>query len=102
DADNCPMIANADQKDSDADGKGDVCDACPLDAANDSDGDGVCGNVDNCPTIANADQKDADKDGKGDVCDDDDDNDGVLDVNDACPGTPPNTVVNAHGCSIAQ
>ena len=29
--DNCPNIANTDQADSDSDGKGDVCDACPND-----------------------------------------------------------------------
>lgn len=32
--DNCPNISNADQKDTDGDGKGDVCD-------DDDDGDGV-------------------------------------------------------------
>ena len=30
--DNCPSVANADQKDSDLDQKGDACDACPNDA----------------------------------------------------------------------
>ena len=29
--DNCPLVANFDQTDSDGDGFGDVCDACPLD-----------------------------------------------------------------------
>lgn len=48
---------------------GDVCDACPLDSANDVDGDGVCGDVDNCATVANAGQQDSDSDGLGDVCD---------------------------------
>ena len=48
---------------------GDACDACPLDALNDADGDGVCGNVDNCPTVANAAQADEDGDQIGDVCD---------------------------------
>ncbi|UCF69595.1 MAG: thrombospondin type 3 repeat-containing protein, partial [Acidobacteriota bacterium] len=37
--DNCPLLPNADQADSDEDGLGNVCDVCPLDAANDADGD---------------------------------------------------------------
>ena len=40
-----------------------------LDAANDSDGDGVCGNVDNCPSLPNSDQADGDGDTFGDACD---------------------------------
>jgi hypothetical protein len=62
-------ICIKDQRDSDSDGLGEVCDVCPLDANNDIDGDGVCGNVDNCPTIANPSQQDTDGDGIGDACD---------------------------------
>jgi len=51
----------------------------------DADGDGVEDGLDNCPSIANQDQLDTDDDGLGNACDDDDDNDGVLDVNDALP-----------------
>ncbi|MBO5752915.1 MAG: amidohydrolase family protein [Proteobacteria bacterium] len=37
--DNCPRVSNADQKDRDGDGHGDVCDACPADA---NPGDARC------------------------------------------------------------
>ncbi|MBP9761154.1 MAG: thrombospondin type 3 repeat-containing protein [Candidatus Magasanikbacteria bacterium] len=67
--DNCPMVANANQLDTDNDGDGNLCDACPLDADNDADGDGRCFDVDNCPEMHNPDQLDRDDDGIGDACD---------------------------------
>ena len=48
--DNCWLVANADQADTDFDSYGNACD--------------------NCPAIANADQTDSDGDGVGDACDD--------------------------------
>ena len=80
--DNCPLVFNAGQKDSDRDGIGDACDATNK---LDSDGDGVADVVDNCPTVANAGQADRDLDGKGNLCDVDADNDGVLNIIDAFP-----------------
>jgi subtilisin family serine protease len=80
--DNCNLVSNSDQKDTDGDGRGDACES-------DSDKDGIedynaNNKGDNCPTTSNRDQKDTDRDGKGDACDSDDDNDGIVDTNDNC------------------
>jgi len=53
--DNCPDVANRNQRDADDDGLGDVCD-------DDLDGDGLVNGQDNCPQIANADQQNTDRD----------------------------------------
>jgi hypothetical protein len=87
--DNCPAVTNPGQEDVDADAVGDVCDACPLDPDNDADGDGRCANVDNCPDDFNPGQEDRDGDGMGNVCDPDDDNDGLLDADEALLGADP-------------
>jgi predicted Zn-dependent protease len=63
--DNCPFTANEDQADSNGNGIGDACEACP---SGDSDGDGVCDNVDDCPNVADPSQADLDDDGFGDAC----------------------------------
>ena len=65
--DNCPIIANGGQADTDGDGHGDACD--------------------NCTSLANAGQLDNDHDGTGDGCDTDDDNDGLDDATEQALGT---------------
>ena len=91
--DNCKVDPNEDQKDTDGDGSGDVCDPDP-------DGDGVTNSLgkDNCPSTPN-DQSDADLDGLGDACDNcptasnsdqqDTDQDGEGDACDPLPKSPP-------------
>jgi hypothetical protein len=91
--DNCPLISNLDQEDSDGDGQGDVCD-------DDLDGDGVKNDRDNCPFTANFSQTDFDGDGQGDACDNDIDDDGVPNDADDFEWTPVGEVVNHKGLSI--
>ena len=97
--DNCPGLASADLTDTDADGRGDLCDACPNDSLNDIDLDGVCGDVDNCPTVADPLQLDFDTDLIGDVCDPctDGDQDTFGD-----PGFPANTCAQDNCPAVAN
>jgi Thrombospondin type 3 repeat len=85
--DNCPLVANPDQADSDHDGIGNACDACGtgIDTDHDGtddgcdpclkgpqideDGDGVFDACDDCPGIGDPAQTDSDGDTIGDACD---------------------------------
>jgi nitrous oxide reductase accessory protein NosL len=80
--DNCPVIPNPSQEDSDADGVGNACETGIN--PNDTDGDYVPSNRDNCPDAFNPYQENHDDDPLGDACDPDDDNDGILDDLDTC------------------
>ena len=71
----------------------------PVNATDDSDGDGVPDISDNSPFVANPNQEDTDGDGVGDVTDDAD-HDGVWNPNDQCNDTPLNSKVNINGCRI--
>lgn len=69
--DNCPLVPNASQRNSDGDLVGDACDVCPMrpDDQSDSDGDGVGDVCDNCIHAWNPLQLDSDSDHLGDACD---------------------------------
>ena len=81
--DNCPLVSNSEQIDTDGDGDGDACDS-------DDDGDGVLDDSDAFP-LDSAESVDTDGDGTGDNADSDDDGDGFSDLDEAdCfPATNP-------------
>lgn len=74
--DNCPIIYNPKQQDSNSNGIGDLC--------SDDDNDGIYGDKDNCVNTYNPDQKDINQNWVWDICEFDADKDGIFDGVDNC------------------
>lgn len=96
DDDNCPLVYNPDQTDTNDNGYGDVClqeflvtPCCGWECSLDSDGDGLPDLEEYCPWTPNTMEQniDSDGDGLGDACDttEDFDGDGIADIDDNCP-----------------
>ena len=93
--DNCPLINNTDQIDTDNDGIGDVCD-------NDKDNDGINNSNDNCPFTKNPSQTDINNDGVGDACDEDMDGDTIPNLSDNCQHIPNKDQKDTDGDRIGD
>jgi alpha-tubulin suppressor-like RCC1 family protein len=126
-ADNCPLISNSSQFDTDFDETGDACDdnddndantdaeevlcgSDPVSASStcanlDSDGDGTPNVSDNCP-IANADQLNTDGDSQGNACDTtpngpDTDGGRIAKASEAVAKSDLQNCIDSHGAELA-
>src|SRR5574341_595776 len=93
--DNCPLVFNPSQMDTDGDGEGDACDI-------DFDNDGVDDFTDNCVLVPNPDQVDGDGDGRGDACVPLDDGDGISASVDNGPVDPNPDQTDSDGDGLGD
>lgn len=97
--DNCDLVANPGQEDSNNNGIGDACEPFV-----DSDGDGVANSIDNCINDYNPNQSDANSNGIGDACDinSDSDADNIFDYLDNCVIVPNTNQADANSNGIGD
>ncbi len=93
--DNCLLVPNPDQLDSDLNGVGDLCE-------DDLDGDAIPDDEDNCPYCPNENQEDDDDDGVGDECEGDQDCDLIIDDEDNCPTIPNQNQLDSDSDGIGD
>jgi DNA-binding beta-propeller fold protein YncE len=95
-ADNCPYDYNPGQGDQDVDGLGDVCDPFPENA----DNLGACMEINEYQSAEIEELKAENESLMAMLADDD--NDGILNTYDLCPGTRGDTEVDSNGCSLEE
>ncbi len=92
--DNCPIVANADQSDSDADGLGDACQQ--NDPVEDCNGNGI----EDQQEIEFGNSEDCNVNDVPDDCEIDSDGDDVIDACDSCPGE--DDLLDSDGDSVVD